>query len=180
MTQNHSPIMRSKFTSDEDALLIQAVQRFGILNWKTISNQIKTKNARQCKERWDNYLNPSINTSEWSSEEDDFLLKKFEEFGPKWVKISKFFFNRTDTQCKNRIQKLKRRFNRCNELIKEIENVSSFKVFQNQEQIQNENSSSSAEIDLQSFSEPGKLLFDETDFFNFDFESNGKDFFIDF
>jgi hypothetical protein len=69
--------------------------------------------------------------------------KPFEVFIRKWVKISKFFFTRTDTQCKNRIQNLNRRFNRCNQLIKERENISPFKVFQNKELIQNENSSSS-------------------------------------
>jgi hypothetical protein len=114
---------RNRFTEDDDKQLIQLINQYGILNWNIIADKMISKNARQCKERWDNYMNPNINNGEWTFEEDEFLLKKHEEFGSKWVKIAKHFNNRTDTQCKNRIQKLQRKYDRCTQLMKKIRNV---------------------------------------------------------
>jgi hypothetical protein len=101
---------RSNFTREEDCLLFQLIKENGTENWKNISNRMKTKNARQCQERWDKYLNPSINTKEWNDDEDNFLIEKVKLFGKKWMLISKFFNNRTDAQCKNRFNKLQRKY----------------------------------------------------------------------
>ena len=63
---------------------------------------MQTRNARQCKDRYTNYLSPQINLNPWSQEEDDLLIKKVNELGNKWVKISKFFIGRSDNSIKNR------------------------------------------------------------------------------
>jgi hypothetical protein len=127
---------RNRFTQDDDQQLLQLINQYGILNWNVIAEKMISKNARQCKERWDNYLNPNINNSGWTFEEDELLLKKYEEFGSKWVKIAKHFNNRTDTQCKNRIQKLQRRCDRCTQLMKEIKKVPSLEKFKDNKQNQ--------------------------------------------
>jgi hypothetical protein len=56
--------------------------------------------------------------------------------------------------------------------MKEMENGSSFNKFQN------EQFHRPIEEDFRSFSESSKILFDKADFFNFDFESQEKDFFM--
>jgi hypothetical protein len=66
------------------------------------------KNARQCKERWTNYLSPGINTAAWTRDEEALLIQKYAEFGPRWVAITKFFPNRTDSMLKNRFNRLRR------------------------------------------------------------------------
>jgi hypothetical protein len=67
------------------------------------------RTARQCKERWINYLSPALNTAAWTPEEDRLLLEKQRDYGSKWAQIAKFFPNRTDGMVKNRFNRLQRR-----------------------------------------------------------------------
>jgi type IV secretory pathway VirB10-like protein len=67
---------------------------------------------RQCRERYKSYLAPHLSTSEWTSQEDQLLCEKYQQFGPKWVKIATFFTNRSDTQVKHRWTTLAKRLHR--------------------------------------------------------------------
>jgi hypothetical protein len=98
----------AKFSCAEDDKLRRLVEALGTSNWATISQLMGTKNARQCRERWYNYLDPDLNRAEWSGEEDALLVRKYFELGAKWVQITKFFRNRTDAMVKNRFNKLRR------------------------------------------------------------------------
>ncbi|OHT01268.1 Myb-like DNA-binding domain containing protein [Tritrichomonas foetus] len=98
-----------KFTIDDDATLRRLVAKYGENNWNQIALMMPGRKPRQCKERWMNYLTPSLNTSKWIESEDQLLLEKVSELGFKWVKISKFFENRTDQMVKNRFHILKRK-----------------------------------------------------------------------
>lgn len=104
-----SPKAHAKFTEREDDNLSQLVEEYGDNNWDIIAEQMKGRNKRQCKERWINYLSPSLNMNPWTEAEDNLLQEKYKEYGSKWVIISKFFKNRTDTMVKNRFQLLRRR-----------------------------------------------------------------------
>ena len=103
------PHPKNKFSEQEDQQLFQLVQVYGDKDWDLISRLMVTRNSRQCRERYTNYLNPSIRNDPWSEDEDSLLLSKYQEFGCKWVKISHFFPHRTDSQLKNRFQVLKRK-----------------------------------------------------------------------
>ena len=100
---------RCGFTPEEDCLLIDLVAQFGNDNWNTIASYMENRNARQCKDRYTSYLSPTINNDPYTEEEDRLLMQKYNEFGPKWVKISKFFQNRTDISVKCRWAVLNRR-----------------------------------------------------------------------
>lgn len=54
------------------------------------------------RERWLYYLNPNLNHANWTKEEDEMIMKLRNEYGPKWMLISKYFPNRTDAMIKNR------------------------------------------------------------------------------
>jgi hypothetical protein len=56
---------------------------------------------RQCRERWTQYLNPSVQNPPWTPEEDILLAKKFNEFGPRWKAITACFTNRSRNSIKN-------------------------------------------------------------------------------
>jgi hypothetical protein len=43
-----------------------------------------------------------------STEEDTLLIQKIAEFGKKWLFLTKFFQHRSDTDLKNRFQKIKK------------------------------------------------------------------------
>ena len=102
------PHPRELFTADEDIKLIKLVQLTGVGKWKLISSYFPNRNSRQCKERWNNFLNPDINKKPWTEEEDKLLFEKYEEFGSQWKVISTFFNQRTHISLRNRMMKLKR------------------------------------------------------------------------
>ena len=93
---------RQQFTSEEDAQLRQLVKEYGENDWASIAARMKDRNARQCRERWRHYLSPSISKKKWTPEEDELLISKYNEYGPRWVFLTKFFNNRTDINLKNR------------------------------------------------------------------------------
>ena len=107
--QTHKLHPKVKFTIEDDKKLREIVSRCGENDWNLIATKMETRNARQCKERWENYLCSSVNRSQFTAEEDMLLLTKYNELGSKWVSISKFFQNRTDISIKSRWMVLKRR-----------------------------------------------------------------------
>jgi hypothetical protein len=106
---SHSPIKaHAKFSPEEDQQLKSLVDLHGSKDWRMIAEQLGTKNPRQCKERWLNYLNPGLSMAQWTIEEELLLLEKYRELGPRWVTITKFFPNRTDAMLKNRFNRIQR------------------------------------------------------------------------
>ena len=109
------PHPKSKFTLEEDEKLSSIVTSYvakhpnSPIEWKKISQMLPSRNPRQCKERWENYLSPNTNRTPFTIEEDILLLNMFQQFGSKWVLISKLFNNRSDTNVKSRYMVLKRR-----------------------------------------------------------------------
>ena len=98
----------SKFSNKEDETLKRLVEELGTEKWTDIAEKLGTKNARQCRERWMNYLNPNINRQKFTEDEDKLLIALVSELGKKWVVIMSHFERRTDTQLKNRYNLLVR------------------------------------------------------------------------
>lgn len=99
---------RNKFTKGEDRKLKECVKRFGRGNWKQISTFMPRRNARQCKDRWEKYLNPDVDNSPFSVDDDIKILKFYSVFGGKWKELSKMMPGRTDTSIKSRYKLLVR------------------------------------------------------------------------
>ena len=93
---------RVKFTQSEDELLKKLVESLGANDWQSISRQIPGRNARQCRDRWQNYLSPEVVNGPWTQDEEELLVKKYEELGPSWKQIATFFPTRTDINIKSR------------------------------------------------------------------------------
>lgn len=90
-----------KFDNDEDDILTKMVEKYGTSDWNIISDQIPGKNARQCRDRWSNYLSPYVINGPWTPDEEDLLMLKYDQIGPYWRKIVKFFPTRTDINIKS-------------------------------------------------------------------------------
>ena len=58
--------------------------------------------AKQCRDRWRYVVNPDINTSEWTIEEDMEMFKLYLEHGSRWATIATLLKSRNDIQVKNR------------------------------------------------------------------------------
>ena len=99
---------KNKFTPEEDKRLLEIVQLHGSKDWVHISQIMGTRNPRQCRERYKNYLNPELRQDPWTPEEDALLEEKFKQYGPRWNKISHFFNARSDNSVRNRWMMLDR------------------------------------------------------------------------
>ncbi|OHS95435.1 hypothetical protein TRFO_38498 [Tritrichomonas foetus] len=100
--------VRQIFTEAEDARLRSLVKRYGEKNWKRIAERMKDRNVRQCRERWLNALSDRVVKSNWTQEEDELLIAKFNEIGSKWKKMEAFFTGRVQYDLRNRYKTLTR------------------------------------------------------------------------
>lgn len=108
-------IKTKPWTHEEDIKLMGLVEKFGVKKWAIISNFLNeefssNRKGKNCRERWNNHLNPSINKGEWTYEEDLKLLLKHKELGRKWSMISKELAGRTENAVKNRWNTLMKGF----------------------------------------------------------------------
>ncbi len=91
----------------------QIVSEIGPKEWTKIADTLNrlvggasARNGKQCRERWTNILDPSINKGKWAPQEDIILLEKQLQLGNKWSKISTYLEGRTETQTKNRFKSI--------------------------------------------------------------------------
>lgn len=90
------------WTPEEDDALRQLVDKFGCKKWALIASKMQQKGSKQCRRRWQNYLNAEVKQGGWSAEEDDLLLEGHRKFGNRWTEIAKLVQGRTDNAVKNR------------------------------------------------------------------------------
>lgn len=92
----------NRFSQEEDAKLKSLVKKFGTNNWYKIAYRMPGRNERQCKDRWTDYLSPNSNTTPWSIEEIQLLVRLHHEYCSNWKKIAKFFNKRPESQIRNK------------------------------------------------------------------------------
>jgi hypothetical protein len=97
---------RHQFTEPEDALLILLTAHIGVGKWDEIAAKMVGRNARQCRERWKHYLSVRSSERPWTKEEDELLIEKRKEIGPKWTKLAALFDGRSDIQVKSRCSRI--------------------------------------------------------------------------
>lgn len=95
--------VRRSFTNEEDRHLRKLVRKFGSKNkWNEISALMKTRDPRQCRDRWNYYLSPKNNADKWTEEEDRLLFDLYEQRGRKWATFKPYFNGRTTVNIKSR------------------------------------------------------------------------------
>ena len=89
----------------EDEILKSAVMKYGKNQWTRIASLLNRKSPKQCKARWYEWLDPSINKQEWRREEDEKLLHLSKIMPCQWRSIAPLV-GRTAVQCLERYQQL--------------------------------------------------------------------------
>jgi len=100
-TTNSNSQKRKKFSKEEDDILKRAVLEHGNVDWNLIASLLPDRSPRQCRERYKNYLAPSVLNGPWTKEEEALLEQKFSEIGAKWSRLVQYFPSRTDINIKN-------------------------------------------------------------------------------
>ncbi|KAG1874714.1 hypothetical protein DFJ58DRAFT_877886 [Suillus subalutaceus] len=104
------PALKHKAWSDEeDSRLRLAVQAYGT-SWVYVASAIPGRHNDQCRDRWNDILNPAVTKGRWTEEEDQDLLTTVQQLGTSsWKEISnRLGSGRTDSMCRNRYNNLQR------------------------------------------------------------------------
>lgn len=87
---------KKNWTTEDDALIVELVKRFGSGKWTYISKMLREnfstkRSEKQIRERytlslhrWHNHLNPDIVKKAWSQEEQKKLFSAHRIYGNKW------------------------------------------------------------------------------------------------
>ena len=109
-------VKKGAWHEDEDELLIDLATQFRARDWSQIATSFQYKTVKQCRDRWHNQLNPSIDHSPWSRAEEKLLTRAQSQVGNRWASIAKLFPGRTANAVKNRFNSAERRRQNCKDL----------------------------------------------------------------
>ena len=95
-------IKRGRWTIDEDNYLLELIKIYNN-NWSSLAKIIKNRTAQQIRNRYINILNPNINKTKLTEDDDVIIFNLYLKFGSSWKDIQKKAFkNSTPDAIKNR------------------------------------------------------------------------------
>ncbi|CCH59192.1 hypothetical protein TBLA_0B03510 [Henningerozyma blattae CBS 6284] len=96
------------WSTTEDQILIASIQKYGTHKWNKIASLIPHKTGRQCRERWDQYLNPNVKQQierPFSKDEETRLIELARIRPGQWLAIGDTL-QRPALQCQQHYESL--------------------------------------------------------------------------
>ncbi|CAD8118096.1 unnamed protein product [Paramecium sonneborni] len=95
----HQSAYNNPWSENEDKLLLDIILSFQKMKkgnkWSKIARELNERclnkcirTPKQCRERWGNKLDPSINRDEWTDKEDLLFLQLLLQHGRRWAELS--------------------------------------------------------------------------------------------
>lgn len=107
---SHGAPVKFPFSPEEDQRLLNFVLEHGSQSWNTAAIYLGNgRTSRQCRERFQNYLDPKLNQLPFTKEEDELLWKLYLDFGSRWTMMKPFFVNRSAVNLKNHFCSISRK-----------------------------------------------------------------------
>ncbi|OHT16476.1 Myb-like DNA-binding domain containing protein [Tritrichomonas foetus] len=94
---------RTRWTQEEDNLLIKLVNEREHTNWTEVGKNFPGKTIQQVSERWSKVVNPSLVKGSWTRQEDEIIIEFVKQYGVKnWTKLASHLPGRIGKQCRER------------------------------------------------------------------------------
>ena len=103
-------LKKGQWSCQEDKLLKQWVKLNGPKDWEACGRFIHGRKGKQCREHWNNCLNPELKKGCWSPEEDFLIMFFYEKCKGSWKKIVPLFQGRIENSIKNRFYSQLRKY----------------------------------------------------------------------
>ncbi|KAL2842924.1 Homeodomain-like protein, partial [Aspergillus pseudoustus] len=102
-------VRKGPWTEAEDERLRKAIERHGT-KWAVVGAAVGTRLPDQCSKRWSHAINPEIDHSPWTPQEDQMLIQNVNKHGHYWQQIVSLYLpGRSSLAAKNRYHILQRR-----------------------------------------------------------------------
>ncbi|KAL2831498.1 hypothetical protein BDW59DRAFT_157924 [Aspergillus cavernicola] len=102
-------VKKGPWTQAEDERLRRAIERYGT-KWAVVASVVGSRLPDQCSKRWSHAINPEIDHSPWTPQEDALLIQNVNKHGHYWQQIVSLYLpGRTSLAAKNRYHILQRR-----------------------------------------------------------------------
>ncbi|KAG8158753.1 hypothetical protein KVR01_011196 [Diaporthe batatas] len=91
------------WTAQENSRLVWLIKRYpnqSQLHWVEIAREHGTRDAKQCRERWDNHLKPGLNRDKITPEEGEEIMRWVALNGNKWAPLGRHL-GRPENMVKN-------------------------------------------------------------------------------
>ncbi|RDX61871.1 Transcription factor MYB35, partial [Mucuna pruriens] len=95
-------VKRGVWTTEEDTKKLAFGSKHGSGNWTSVPKKARLKRCgKSCRLRWTNYLRPDLKDDNFTTQEEDLIIKLHAAIGSRWSIIAQQLPGRTDNDVKN-------------------------------------------------------------------------------
>ncbi|KAF5930230.1 hypothetical protein HYC85_031103 [Camellia sinensis] len=95
-------LKKGPWTSAEDAILVDYVNRHGEGNWNAVQKHSGlSRCGKSCRLRWANHLRPDLRKGAFTPKEERQIIELHAKMGNKWARMAAEMPGRTDNEIKN-------------------------------------------------------------------------------